>query len=95
MPLVGLQYVSVVFPVHTHLLLKIITEEKIHTKLSQFQKSNLLAINAFTVKPNSLLQRTTSGAIRESPLHFENRIMPQVYIRSIRGCTMYQKAPFC
>ena len=31
--------------------------------------------------------------IRESPSQFENQIMPRVYIRSITGSTMYQKAP--
>ena len=33
--------------------------------------------------------------IRESPSQFKNRIMAQVYVRSITRSTMYQKAPFC
>ena len=33
--------------------------------------------------------------IRESPPQFKNQIMAHVYVRSITGSTMYQKAPFC
>ena len=33
--------------------------------------------------------------VRESPPQLENRIMARVYVRSIMGSTMYQKAPFC
>ena len=33
--------------------------------------------------------------IRESPPHFENQIMAQVYVRSITRSTLYQKALFC
>ena len=38
---------------------------------------------------------TSMQCIRESPPQFENRIMAQVYVRSITHSTMYQKAPFC
>ena len=46
-----------------------------------------------------LLSKTHKFTIRESPPQFENRIMAQMYVRSITRrttCTcMYQKAPFC
>ena len=32
---------------------------------------------------------------RESPVQFENRIKPRVYVRHITLSTMYEKAPFC
>ena len=32
---------------------------------------------------------------RESPAQFQNRIMPQLYVRHIIRSTMYEKAPFC
>ena len=35
------------------------------------------------------------GSFQESRPQFENRIMVQVYVRSITRSTMYQKAPFC
>ena len=35
------------------------------------------------------------SSIRKSQPQFENRIMARVYVRSIVGSTMYQKAPFC
>ena len=31
----------------------------------------------------------------ENPPHFKNRIMAQVYVRSITRSNMYQKGPFC
>ena len=33
--------------------------------------------------------------IQESPPQFENQIMVRVYVSSITGSTMCQKAPFC
>ena len=43
---------------------------------------------------NILQTHDTMSNIRESPSQFENRIMPRVFIRSIKRSTMYQKLHF-
>ena len=65
------------------------------TKLKSMQSGEITLSFTDVGKSCSSRQFLTSQIIRESPPQLENRIMAQVYVRSITRSTMYQKARFC
>ena len=64
------------------------------TSSTLFSKENRSGFSMTKVK-DSVTTLTPTNTKRESPAQFENRIKPRVYVRRIRGSTMYKKTPFC